>query len=115
MYEASRAGRTGSGSSNRDAIETSTVVTATKLDAARESQKGITMTTGRELYGAFGAGEPISFNGEVGYIRVFCTKCNVEYDIREVANETTYPAALHVARFDCPKGHHCEARRVFRR
>jgi len=68
--------------------------------------------TGKELYGP-GAKEPVLFNGQLGWIRVFCKKCNIAYDIREVDNETTHPAALHVARFDCPKGHHCEARRLW--
>ncbi len=69
--------------------------------------------TGKELYGPVGAKEPILFNGQLGWIRVFCKECNIDYDIREVDNETTHPAALHVARFDCPKGHHCEARRLW--
>jgi CheY-like chemotaxis protein len=69
--------------------------------------------TGRELYGPVGAKEPVLFNGKLGWIRVFCKECNIDYDIREVDNETTHPAAGHVARFDCPKGHHCEARRVW--
>jgi hypothetical protein len=67
--------------------------------------------TGRELYGPVGAKEPILFNGELGWIRVLCEECDRDYDIREVENETTHPHAHHVARFDCPKGHHCEARR----
>jgi len=69
--------------------------------------------TGKELYGPVGAKEPILFNGQLGWIRVFCKQCNIDYDIREVDNETTHPAALHVARFDCPQGHHCEARRLW--
>jgi CheY-like chemotaxis protein len=69
--------------------------------------------TGKQLYGPVGAKEPILFNGKLGWIRVFCKECNIDYDIREVDNETTHPAAMHVARFDCPKGHHCEARRVW--
>jgi hypothetical protein len=69
--------------------------------------------TGKELYGPVGAKEPILFNGKLGWIRVFCRECAIDYDIREVDNEITHPAALHVARFDCPKGHHCEARRLW--
>jgi hypothetical protein len=52
-------------------------------------------------------------DGKLGWIRVFCKECGIDYDIREVDNETTHPHASHVARFDCPKGHHCEARRVW--
>jgi hypothetical protein len=59
--------------------------------------------TGKELYGQVGAKEPILFNGKLGWIRVFCKQCNIDYDIREVDNETTHPTAAHVARFDCPK------------
>ena len=62
------------------------------------------------LYGP--SKEPVLLDGKLGWIRVFCKECKIDYDIREVNNETTHPAALHVARFDCPKGHHCEARRV---
>jgi CheY-like chemotaxis protein len=69
--------------------------------------------TGKQLYGPVGAKEPIFFNGKLGWIRVFCEECSIDYDIREVDNETTHPAALHVARFDCPRGHYCEARRVW--
>jgi CheY-like chemotaxis protein len=76
------------------------------------AQRESTMT-GKELYGPVGAKEPILFNGKLGWIRVFCKECNIDYDIREVDNETTHPTAAHVARFDCPKGHHCEARRVW--
>jgi hypothetical protein len=69
--------------------------------------------TGKQLYGPVGAKEPILFNGKLGWIRVYCKECDIDYDIREIDNETTHPAALHVARFDCPKGHYCEARRVW--
>jgi hypothetical protein len=69
--------------------------------------------TGKEVYGPVGAREPILFNGKLGWIRVHCDECNRDYDIREVDNETTHPHAHHVAEFDCPKGHHCEARRVW--
>ena len=69
--------------------------------------------SGKELYGLLGAKEPILFNGKLGWIRVFCEECDRDYDIREVENETTHPHAHHVAEFDCPKGHHCEARRVW--
>jgi hypothetical protein len=72
----------------------------------------IIMTTGRELWGV-GAKGAINLGGKRGHIRVFCQECNVDYDIREVENEETHRYAKHVAIFDCPKGHHCEARRVF--
>ncbi len=52
--------------------------------------------TGKELYGPVGAKEPILFNGKLGWIRVFCKQCNIDYDIREVDNETTHPTAAHV-------------------
>jgi hypothetical protein len=67
--------------------------------------------TGKKLYGPLGAKEPIVFNGELGWIRVHCEECDRDYDIREVDNETTHPHAVHVALFDCPKGHRCEARK----
>jgi hypothetical protein len=63
------------------------------------------------LYGP--SKEPVLQDGKLGWIRVFCKECKIDYDISEVNNETTHPAALHVARFDCPKSHHCEARRVW--
>ena len=69
--------------------------------------------TGKQLYGPVGAKEPIVFHGQLGWIKVFCQGCDSFYDIREIEHETTHPAALHVARFDCPKGHRCEARRVW--
>jgi hypothetical protein len=69
--------------------------------------------TGKESYGPVGAKEPIVFNGRLGWIRVHCEECDREYDIREINNETTHPHAHHVAEFDCPMGHHCEARRVW--
>jgi len=69
--------------------------------------------TGKKLYGPVGAKEPILFNGELGWIRVLCEECDRDYDIREVENETTHPHAHHVARFECPRGHHCEARRTW--
>ena len=84
-----------------------------RLDAATKIAKGKPIMTGKQLYGPVGAKEPISFNGKLGWIRVLCEECDIDYDIREVDNETTHPAAFHVARFDCPKGHHCEARRVW--
>lgn len=69
--------------------------------------------TGKELYGPVGDRKPILFNGKLGWIRVHCDECDCDYDIREVDNETTHPYAHHVAEFDCPKGHHSEARRVW--
>jgi hypothetical protein len=69
--------------------------------------------TGRELYGPAGAKKPILFNGKLGWIRVHCDECDRDYDIREVDNETTHRHAHHIAEFDCPKGHHSEARRVW--
>jgi hypothetical protein len=75
--------------------------------------KGNQSMTGKELYGPVGAKEPVLFNGKLGWIRVFCEKCDRDYDIREVENETTHPYAHHVAKFDCPKEHQCEARRVW--
>lgn len=54
---------------------------------------------------------PILFNGKLGSIKVRCEKCGTDYDIRDVFNETTHPGASHVARFDCPKEHRCEAKR----
>jgi hypothetical protein len=76
-----------------------------RLDAATDGRKGMNQMSKKK--------EPILFNGRLGWITVLCEKCGIEYDIREVDNETTHPAALHVARFDCPKGHSCEARRVW--
>jgi hypothetical protein len=95
--------------------QTFTVVNSLRgLDAATEVAKGETiMTTGKELYGPVGAKEPILFHGKRGWIQVHCHECNEDYDIREIENETTHPHALHVARFDCPRGHRSEARRVF--
>ena len=69
--------------------------------------------TGKELFGPSGSKTPIVWDGKKGFIRVRCTECGVDYDIREVANEKTHRYALHVAIFDCPKGHHCEAIREF--
>ncbi|MGA7294607.1 MAG: hypothetical protein WBW85_18890 [Terriglobales bacterium] len=49
-----------------------------------------------------------------GYIiAVRCDTCGVDYDVRDVTNEAQHPAANHVITFDCPNGHHCEARRVW--
>ena len=47
-------------------------------------------------------------------IVVHCDECNVDYDVREVLNEKQHPHALHVMAFDCPKGHHSEARRLWK-
>ena len=43
---------------------------------------------------------------------VHCDRCDINYDLADVRNETTHPAARHVARFDCPRGHRSEARRM---
>jgi hypothetical protein len=43
---------------------------------------------------------------------VHCDRCSINYDLTDVRNETTHPAARHVARFDCPRGHRSEARRM---
>jgi hypothetical protein len=69
--------------------------------------KGNQIMTGKELYGPVGAKEPVLFNGKLGWIRVHCEECGIDYDIREIENEATHPTANHVARFDCPNGHHC--------
>jgi len=45
-------------------------------------------------------------------IVVHCDRCSINYDLTDVRNETTHPAARHVARFDCPRGHRSEARRI---
>jgi hypothetical protein len=76
------------------------------------AQRKINMT-GKQPYGPVGAKEPVLFKCKLGWIRVFCEDCDSDYDIREVENEATHPAALHVAKFDCPRGHHCEARRTW--
>jgi hypothetical protein len=47
-------------------------------------------------------------------IVVHCDTCDVDYDVREVTNEIQHPHALHVMSFDCPKGHHSEARRLWK-
>jgi hypothetical protein len=47
-------------------------------------------------------------------IVVHCDTCDFDYDVREVANEVQHQYANHVMFFDCPKGHHCEARRLWR-
>ena len=41
-----------------------------------------------------------------------CDRCSINHDLTDVRNETTHPAARHVARFDCPRGHRSEARRM---
>lgn len=52
------------------------------------------------------------FPGKI--IVVHCETCEVDYDVREVANEVQHPHALHVMAFTCPKGHHSEARRLWK-
>jgi len=47
-------------------------------------------------------------------IVVHCETCDMDYDIREVTNEVQHPHAAHVIAFDCPRGHHCESRRVWK-
>jgi hypothetical protein len=46
-------------------------------------------------------------------IVVRCDTCGVDYDVRVVSNEVQHNGANHVIFFDCPKGHHCEARRLW--
>jgi len=103
-----------SGFANRDGEPVHGGHSLCGLDAAAKIAKGESiMTTGRELYGSVGAKEPILFDGKLGWINVSCQECGVDYDIREISNESTHRYAKHVAIFDCPRGHHCEARRVF--
>ena len=45
-------------------------------------------------------------------VRVPCDGCGIQYDRREI-EEYSHPHALHVLRFVCPKGHLCEARRLW--
>ena len=45
-------------------------------------------------------------------IVVHCDQCSINCDLTDVRNESTHPAARHVARFDCPRGHRSEARRM---
>ena len=47
-------------------------------------------------------------------IVVRCDTCGVDYDVRFVSNEFQHPHANHVMSFDCPKGHHSEARRLWK-
>jgi hypothetical protein len=47
-------------------------------------------------------------------IVVRCDTCGVDYDVRFVSNEVQHPHANHVMSFDCPKGHHSEARRFWK-
>jgi hypothetical protein len=47
-------------------------------------------------------------------IVVRCDACGVDYDVRLVSNEVQHPNANHVMSFDCPKGHHREARRTWK-
>lgn len=48
----------------------------------------------------------------LGYVRVPCTACGVQYDRREI-EEYSHPFAHHVSNFMCPRGHLGEARRVW--
>ena len=57
--------------------------------------------TGKQLYGPVGAKEPILFNGKLGWIRVLCKECDIDYDIREVDHETT---AYFINRFGLMSG-----------
>jgi len=52
------------------------------------------------------------FPGKIIVVR--CDTCEVDYDVREVTNEVQHLHALHVMSFDCPKGHHSEARRLWK-
>ena len=47
-------------------------------------------------------------------IVVRCDTCGVDYDVRFVSNEVQHKGANHVMSFDCPKGHHSEARRFWK-
>ena len=40
-------------------------------------------------------------------------ECGRDYDIREVRMRSSIQPPTMSAEFDCPKGHHCEARRVW--
>jgi hypothetical protein len=48
-----------------------------------------------------------------GWVSVLCKECSIDYDVRDVSNEKTVPPThwpfLRQVSFDCPKGHHCEA------
>jgi hypothetical protein len=48
------------------------------------------------------------------WIAVVCRECGVDYDVRDVLNETIHTDSLLVVSFDCPKGHHCEASRFWK-
>jgi hypothetical protein len=52
------------------------------------------------------------FPGRIIVVR--CDTCGVDYDIRFVSNEVQHKGANHVMFFDCPKGYHCEARRLWK-
>lgn len=52
------------------------------------------------------------FPGKI--IVVHCDTCDIDYDVREVTNEVQHLHALHVMSFYCPKGHHSEARRLWK-
>jgi hypothetical protein len=52
------------------------------------------------------------FPGRIIVVR--CDTCGVDYDVRFVSNEVQHKGANHVMFFDCPKGHHCEARRLWK-
>ena len=47
-------------------------------------------------------------------IVVRCDVCGVDYDVRDVTDETPHEGANHVMYFVCPKGHMGEARRVWK-
>lgn len=55
---------------------------------------------------------PILLNSRLGWVTVTCKKCGVEYDVREVRNGKS--DAPESVRFVCPKGHKCEAPRVWK-
>ncbi len=44
---------------------------------------------------------------------VLCKECGIDYDVRDVRNEKDVPPThwpfLRQVSFDCPKGHHCKA------
>jgi hypothetical protein len=55
---------------------------------------------------------PEGFGTHLGFSRVPCHACGVQYDRREI-EQYSHPHAVHVSRFVCPRGHLGEARRVW--
>jgi hypothetical protein len=52
------------------------------------------------------------FGTHLGYSRVPCHACGVQYDRREI-EQYSHLHAVHVSRFVCPRGHLGEARRLW--